>query len=334
MSAEPPPPIDAPAPGSDDFDPKQHLWDGTNWWSLDKQRWWDGSQWRSVAAPAAPVVANAAPPPPPQVSPDGKFYWDGQRWLPMQGQAPVQPPPAVAQQPPPQTQYYPQQVPSGYEIKKKGHFWRNGLIGCAGIIALIIFIPFCAGLVGISTNSSRSSSATTNSPQASSASSAPSTSKFVTFGSGTKVVGKDIQPSTRTRHDSSGCYFARLKGFSGSVDDILANDNTDARVVVTILPTDAGFQSSNCDTWSSDLSAVTTSKTSFGDGDFIVGTDMVPGTYRNSGSSGCYWARLSGFDHTLDNILANDKTDAQAVVTIAASDKGFESSNCGTWNKV
>ncbi len=28
-------------------------------------------------------------PPPPQVSPDGKFYWDGTRWVPMQ-QAPQQ----------------------------------------------------------------------------------------------------------------------------------------------------------------------------------------------------------------------------------------------------
>jgi hypothetical protein len=28
--------------------------------------------------------------PPPQVSPDGKFYWDGQRWVPMsQGAQPV-----------------------------------------------------------------------------------------------------------------------------------------------------------------------------------------------------------------------------------------------------
>lgn len=26
----------------------------------------------------------AEPPPPPQVSPDGKFYWDGQRWVPTQ----------------------------------------------------------------------------------------------------------------------------------------------------------------------------------------------------------------------------------------------------------
>lgn len=43
------------------------------------------------------------PPPPPQVSPDGKFYWDGSRWVPMQ-QAPQQwgsmrPAPQPAQQP-------------------------------------------------------------------------------------------------------------------------------------------------------------------------------------------------------------------------------------------
>jgi hypothetical protein len=29
----------------------------------------------------------SGPPPPPQLSPDGKFYWDGTRWVPMQ-QAP------------------------------------------------------------------------------------------------------------------------------------------------------------------------------------------------------------------------------------------------------
>lgn len=29
------------------------------------------------------------PPPPPQVSPDGKFYWDGQAWQPMPGSASI-----------------------------------------------------------------------------------------------------------------------------------------------------------------------------------------------------------------------------------------------------
>jgi hypothetical protein len=84
VSTEPPPPEqapDAPGPNSDDFDAKQHIWDGTNWWSLDKQRRWDGSRWNPVAAPA---VVSAEPPPPPKVSPDGKFYWDGTRWVPMQ----------------------------------------------------------------------------------------------------------------------------------------------------------------------------------------------------------------------------------------------------------
>jgi hypothetical protein len=39
------------------------------------------------------------PPPPPQVSPDGKFYWDGTRWVPMQQapQAPQQVVPTPAQ---------------------------------------------------------------------------------------------------------------------------------------------------------------------------------------------------------------------------------------------
>jgi hypothetical protein len=41
---------------------------------------------------------GAQQPPPPQVSPDGKFYWDGQRWVPMQQAAaqPVVPQPAAA----------------------------------------------------------------------------------------------------------------------------------------------------------------------------------------------------------------------------------------------
>jgi hypothetical protein len=33
---------------------------------------------------------SSEPPPPPQLSPDGKFYWDGQRWVPVQAPAPSQ----------------------------------------------------------------------------------------------------------------------------------------------------------------------------------------------------------------------------------------------------
>ena len=154
------------------------------------------------------------------------------------------------------------------------------------------------------------------------------------FNDGTFEVGKDIKPGTyRTRDASSNCYFARLKGFGGTTDDIIANTNTDNPAIVTIDASDKGFQSSNCGTWTQDLSAITTSKTIFDDGMYVVGTDIEPGTYKNSGQSGCYYARLQGFGGTTDDVIANDNSDTPVVVTISASDKGFQSSNCGTWTK-
>jgi hypothetical protein len=76
------------------------------------------------------------------------------------------------------------------------------------------------------------------------------------------------------------------------------------------------------------------SQPSFGDGIHIVGTDIVPGTYRNSGTGFCYYARLSGFSGQLKDIIANANTSSQSVVTIDPSDKGFQSSGCGTWMQI
>lgn len=155
------------------------------------------------------------------------------------------------------------------------------------------------------------------------------------FADGIHVVGTEIQPGTyRTRKASSGCYYSRLSGFGGSLSEVISNENTDAPAVVTIDPTDAGFKSSRCGSWTQDLSAITTDKTTFGDGIFIVNTDIEPGTYKNSGHEGCYYSRLSGFSGKLDNIISNENTDSAAVVTIAATDKGFKSSRCGDWQKV
>lgn len=40
---------------------------------------------------------TAEPPPPPEVSPDGKWYWDGQRWVPVHEAAHLgQPVPPIA----------------------------------------------------------------------------------------------------------------------------------------------------------------------------------------------------------------------------------------------
>ncbi len=155
------------------------------------------------------------------------------------------------------------------------------------------------------------------------------------FEDGNFVVGTDIQTGTyRTREASSGCYYSRLSGFGASFDDIIANDNTDAPAVITIAETDKGFKSSRCGTWTQDLSAITTDQTSFTDGTYIIGTDIQAGTYKNTASDGCYYARLSGFSGTFDDLIANENTDDAAIVTIAATDKGFRASRCGTWTKI
>ncbi|MDV7088615.1 hypothetical protein [Rhodococcus opacus] len=76
-----------------------------------------------------------------------------------------------------------------------------------------------------------------------------------TFGDGTQVVGIDIAPGTyigNGQTDEYGCYWARLSGSSGEIDDIIANDFTDSpKIIVTIKPSDQYFESEGCGTWTS-----------------------------------------------------------------------------------
>src|SRR5690606_3576068 len=131
---------------------------------------------------------------------------------------------------------------------------------------------------------------------------------------------------------TSGCYWERTSGFSGELDDIIANEFTSNRTVVTIAPTDRGFSSSGCGTFTANLSAVTTSRTApFADGTYIVGTDIAPGTWRGTGGSGCYWGRGSGFSGELGDVSANDFGSSGPVVTITSADRGFETDGCGSW---
>jgi hypothetical protein len=51
--------------------------------------------------------------------------------------------------------------------------------------------------------------------------------------------------------------------------------------LVTLLRSDKGFESNGCARWTSNLARITKSKTRFGQGAFIVGTDIAPGTYRS-----------------------------------------------------
>jgi hypothetical protein len=181
----------------------------------------------------------SGPPPPPQVSPDGKFYWDGERWVPMQGPAPSQPPPPTAQQqqqPAPPQGVMPAQLPPGYEIKKKGHFWRNGAIGCGGLIVLIIVIAIAAsgGSHGTSTPAASPSNSTT-SPATAKVSTAPAAGPKVLLdktGSGINTTAK-FSPAGDwqivwsydcSSFGSSGNFQIYVYNGDGSLSDVAVNE--------------------------------------------------------------------------------------------------------------
>ena len=65
------------------------------------------------------------------------------------------------------------------------------------------------------------------------------------------------------------------------------------------------------------------------DGIWLVGDEVPPGTYTSPGSDSCYWARLNGFGGTADNIITNYLGSTSPIVTIAASDTGFERAAVG-----
>lgn len=70
------------------------------------------------------------------------------------------------------------------------------------------------------------------------------------------------------------------------------------------------------------------------DGTYMVGADIVPGTWRSDGGSGCYWERLADLRGTLDSIIANELGQGPQLVTILASDRAFKAKRCGTWTLV
>jgi hypothetical protein len=130
-----------------------------------------------------------------------------------------------------------------------------------------------------------------------------------------------------------GCYWARLSGTTATADDVVASAYSSSPVVASVLPADKGFESLGCGAWTADLSAIKNGGSSFGDGVFIVGTDIQPGTYHNDGEASCFWQRLSGFAGDPKESIATGYPEGAATVTITKTDKGFKSKNCGTWSK-
>lgn len=77
-----------------------------------------------------------------------------------------------------------------------------------------------------------------------------------------------------------------------------------------------------------------TSGNTIDDGDYAVGVDINPGTYRTAkGMSDCYWERTTKGGATIANDFVT-YAPAGVTVTIRPSDGGFSSEGCGPWKRV
>jgi hypothetical protein len=153
------------------------------------------------------------------------------------------------------------------------------------------------------------------------------------FPAGTYQVNVNIAPGRYEAPGGSGCYWERLSGFGGSLDEVIANDFGTSHVIVDLAASDVGFRFSRCGSFTPYRPPAGPTD-SFGEGDYVVNQQVVAGTYASPGGSGCYWERLRGFGGSLVDIIDNDFGSSSPIVTIAPGDGGFFSHRCGTWSRI
>ena len=180
------------------------------------------------------------------------------------------------------------------------------------------------------------------------------------FTDGEHTVGRSIKPGTYISQGGSACMWWRVKNVGGTrlsgLDDPDREDpyfwdtagsspevlgmgpgSWNSQTIVTISPTDPYFFSRGCDRWEP-LPKHGQPATSFGDGDYAVGTHIEPGRYRQTARfNDCTIIAASGFDGTMDEIRylrTYSYDDPNAEIEVLATDVRVTSSNCGTWQKV
>jgi hypothetical protein len=178
-------------------------------------------------------------------------------------------------------------------------------------------------------------SATTTQPTTTTQPATTTTTLPVVFSDGTWLIGDEIEAGlyVTIELDPSSCYWERLSGLSGGLEDILANANPEGKALVEIKDGDEAFSAQRCGGWTYPR-VLDEPLMIFADGYWVVGDQIAPGRYRNDGESFCYWERLAGFTGELGDIKANDNVDGSTIVDISASDVGFSSSRCGTWTLI
>jgi len=164
----------------------------------------------------------------------------------------------------------------------------------------------------------------------------------VFFGPGLHLVNIDIEPG-RYRVADNVIYWARLSDTQGAttygdsdlslrekVEFMIVNDAPlGGPVIVDIDSSDVAFESVGDGLWVLiDDSYQPEIRTTFGDGVWLVGIDIEPGTYQTNDDL-ILFKRLSNFSHEADGWIDisfdNITVEGGATVVIEPSDVGFQS---------
>jgi len=146
---------------------------------------------------------------------------------------------------------------------------------------------------------------------------------------GTYLVGADIKPGIYKGEAGSdmfsSCYWGRLKDLSGSLEALLANDNSIGQFYIEIRDSDYALET-RCQLVPLDSIPANTGELSqiITAGTYIVGKDIQAGTYKGQAgtdiTTSCYWGRLSNVAGGLDAIIANDNAIGQFYVQVTGTD--------------
>ena len=150
----------------------------------------------------------------------------------------------------------------------------------------------------------------------------------VRFGDGTHTVGAGGIPAGtyRQQSPSSACRWENTStGAAGTGG---------GRWVVTVLAGET-FAATGCGAWTSDVFPVTRGwEQPFGDGTWVVSTDVRAGTWRAPGGASCQWIRMRGFRLVDTEVIVEGGGAGQQTVLVDRGDVGFFSAGCGTWTRV
>ena len=162
----------------------------------------------------------------------------------------------------------------------------------------------------------------------------PTATPKASYSTGTYAVGLEIAAGIYAgmagQSVLDSCYWARLKGVSGSFDEIIANDNAVGQFYIEVLGSD-GYLEIDCEITSiAEWPVPSNPLVSLDPGTYAVGREIASGVY--AGMAGqdvldsCYWARLKGVSGEFDEIIANDNAVGQFYVKVLPSDLALNTS--------